>query len=61
MREQSGSCDPNAQGPDALHSPGLMLVPGDSKAIGFPDAGLYQVTCTIHPSMNLTISVLGTG
>ncbi len=57
----SGQCDANAQGPDALHGPGLRIVPGDTKEISFPHPGQYQVTCTIHPSMQLTVSVLGTG
>jgi plastocyanin len=56
-----GHCDTGAQGPDELHDPGLLLMPGDTKDIGFASAGQYQVTCTIHPSMNLTVSVLGTG
>ncbi len=54
-------CDANPQGPDALHGPGLKVMPGDTKEISFPSHGQYQVTCNIHPSMNLTVSVLGTG
>jgi len=56
-----GQCDASPQGPDALHGPGLRIAPGDTKEISFLSPGQYQVTCTIHPSMNLTISVLGTG
>jgi len=36
---------------------GIMFHPGDSKSITFPTAGTYQITCTIHPSMQATITV----
>ena len=55
----AGQCDASAQGPDSLLAPGLSLHPGDTKEIAFPSAGTYAVTCTIHPSMRLTITVLG--
>jgi plastocyanin len=58
---KDGQCDANAQGPDALRNPGMKVAPGDTVEIIFPAAGQYQVTCTIHPQMNLTVSVLGTG
>ena len=58
---KDGQCEASPQGPDALHGPGLRIAPGETKEITFPSPGQYQVTCTIHPSMNLTISVLGTG
>jgi plastocyanin len=57
----TGQCDASAQGPDSLLAPGLSLHPGDTKVIAFPHAGTYDVTCTVHPSMQLTISVLGVG
>lgn len=55
----NGQCDASAQGPDSLLALGLSLHPGDTKEIAFLKAGMYDVTCTIHPSMHLTISVLG--
>jgi plastocyanin len=58
---QNGKCDPAAQGPADLQSPGFQFTPGESRDIGFTHAGQYAVTCTIHPSMKLVISVLGTG
>lgn len=58
---KDGQCDVNAQGPDALHSPGMKIAPGDTTDVIFSSAGQYQITCTIHPRMNLTVSVLGTG
>jgi plastocyanin len=38
-------------------SAGLDLAPGDKKTVTFPTAGTYQITCTIHPSMQATITV----
>lgn len=57
----NGQCDQAAQGPSELLAPGLMFTPGASKDILFPHAGSYQVTCTIHPGMLLTIDVIATG
>jgi plastocyanin len=36
---------------------GLHLTAGDKKTITFANAGTYQITCTIHPSMQATIVV----
>ncbi len=38
-------------------SNGINFSPGDSKPITFPTAGTYHITCTIHSSMNATITV----
>jgi plastocyanin len=38
-------------------SAGLDLASGDKKTITFPTAGTYQITCTIHPSMQAMITV----
>jgi plastocyanin len=40
---------------DALFD--LQLPAGSSKSYTFTDAGVYKVTCTIHPQMNMTITV----
>ncbi len=36
---------------------GLNFSPGDKKTETFATAGTYHITCTIHPTMNLTITV----
>jgi plastocyanin len=54
---QSGQCGTSSNGPSELHSPGMMFSPGMTKDITFSAAGTYHITCTIHPSMNLTITV----
>jgi plastocyanin len=51
------TCDSSAQGPSDLKSPGFTINPGATKSVTFPTAGTYQVTCTVHPNMNLTVTV----
>jgi plastocyanin len=41
--------------PDARFN--LQLPVGGSESYTFADAGTYKVTCTIHPTMNMTITV----
>ena len=40
---------------DALFD--LQLPAGSAKSYTFADAGDYKVTCTLHPQMNMTITV----
>jgi plastocyanin len=54
---QNGTCDTNAAGPAELKSPGMMISAGTTKDITFSAAGTYHITCTIHPAMNLTVTV----
>ncbi|MEX0626450.1 MAG: plastocyanin/azurin family copper-binding protein [Chloroflexota bacterium] len=35
----------------------LQLAVGASDSYTFTDAGTYQVTCTLHPTMNMTVTV----
>jgi plastocyanin len=53
-----GTCDQSANGPQALKSPGFTINPGDpAKDITFDTPGTYKITCSIHPAMNLTVTV----
>lgn len=54
---QNGTCDSGASGPSVLVGTGMMINAGDTKDITFSAAGTYHVTCTIHPNMNLTVTV----
>ena len=38
-------------------SNGIAFNPGDNKTIVFPNAGTFKITCLIHPSMEVTITV----
>lgn len=53
------SCKSNPQGPSELNtSSGITFNAGDpDKSIIFPNTGTFTVTCTIHPSMLLTVTV----
>jgi plastocyanin len=50
-------CDKSAQGPTALLNGGFTINPGGTKSVTFPTAGTYKITCTVHPNMNLTLTV----
>jgi plastocyanin len=53
-----GSCDTSAQGPQALEGGGFTINVGDPpRDVTFMTPGTYQITCSIHPSMNLTVTV----
>jgi plastocyanin len=41
--------------PDALFD--LQLPVGKADSYTFADVGTYQVTCTLHPQMNMTVTV----
>ena len=53
----NGKCIANADAPAELADPGFTINPGDTKTVTFAKAGTYQVACTVHPDMNLTITV----
>src|SRR5262249_20569409 len=36
---------------------GVDFSPGDKKTITFPNAGTFQITCTIHSNMQATVTV----
>ncbi len=36
---------------------GLTINAGQTQTIVFPTAGVYHVTCIIHPAMNVTVTV----
>jgi plastocyanin len=53
-----GACDTAAQGPQALEGSGITMNAGDPpKDVTFDTPGTYKITCSIHPSMNLTVTV----
>jgi plastocyanin len=54
----NGACQSGAQGPSELTSAnGIQVDPGQTKPVKFDTAGTYKITCTIHPTMNMTITV----
>ena len=55
---EDGTCATAAQGPAVLQDPGFTINAGDqAQDVAFPSPGTYKITCSIHPSMNLTVIV----
>jgi plastocyanin len=55
---QDGECNTTAQGPEALQGGGFTINAGDPpRDVTFSTPGTYKITCSIHPSMNLTVTV----
>lgn len=54
---KDGRCDTSAKGPQDLAGQGFTIQPGQSQDVRFDTAGTYAVTCTIHPNMNVMITV----
>src|SRR5580692_386503 len=51
------ACDQTAQGPSDLMGQGFTINAPQKKDVTFPTAGTFDVTCTVHPNMNLTVTV----
>lgn len=52
------TCVANPNGPTELNTAGgVTFNAGDTKSYTFAKPGTYVVTCTVHPSMNVTITV----
>jgi plastocyanin len=55
---ENGACQSGAQGPSELTAAnGMQIDPGQTKPVKFDTAGTYKIACTIHPNMNMTITV----
>jgi len=53
-----GKCATTAQGPQTLEGSGFTINAGDPpRDVIFTTPGTYKITCSIHPSMNLTVTV----
>lgn len=55
---KDGQCDPSLPGPQELRQDGGFSVDaGQSLTLDFISPGVYPITCSIYPSMNMTITV----
>ena len=54
---KDGNCDASAKGPQPLTGQGFTIQPGQAQDVRFDTAGAYAITCPIHPSMNLLVTV----
>jgi plastocyanin len=50
-------CVPQPGAPDALNGAGITFNPGDARDIVFRTPGSYDIVCTIHPGMTVTVVV----
>jgi len=50
-------CDSSAQGPKDLQGTGFSISAGQKKDVTFDTPGTYKITCSVHPDMNLTVTV----
>jgi len=54
---KNGTCDMSAKGPQPLTGQGFTIQPGQTQDVQFDEEGVYVITCPIHPSMNLLVTV----
>jgi plastocyanin len=54
---KDGSCNSDAKGPRDLIGQGFTVQPGQAHDVPFDTAGTYTITCTLHPDMNLSVTV----
>lgn len=54
---KNGTCDMSAKGPQPLTGQGFTIQPGQTQDVQFDEEGVYVITCSIHPSMNLLVTV----
>lgn len=52
-----GKCVADSNAPSDLAAPGFTIQPGQQKQVTFATAGTYKIACTVHPAMNLTLTV----
>jgi plastocyanin len=53
----NGKCVADANAPSDLGGQGFTINPGETKKVTFDKPGTYHIACTVHPNMNLTITV----
>ena len=55
----NGKLTPMPGAPPVLSTPnGMTINAGDSKTVTFANAGMFMITCTIHPYMEVTVVVM---
>ncbi len=51
------ACKADANAPKDLQGTGFQIVQGQTKVVTFTKPGTYDITCTVHPNMNVTVIV----
>jgi plastocyanin len=50
-------CSKSAKGPQEVEGDGFSINTGAKKTVTFADPGTYDIACSVHPNMNLTVTV----
>jgi plastocyanin len=50
-------CVADANAPTELAAPGFQIQPGQTKVVTFTTPGTYKIACTVHPAMDMTLTV----
>ena len=51
------ACKAGATGPKDLLGSGFQIVQGQTHSVTFTTPGTYDITCVVHPNMNVTVTV----
>lgn len=54
---KDAKCVADANAPKDLGAPGFPIQPGEQHQVTFATPGTYQLACTVHPDMNMTVIV----
>ena len=52
-----GTCEAYANAPADLAAPGFKITAGQQHQVTFTTPGVYKLTCTVHPMMNVQVVV----
>jgi plastocyanin len=50
-------CAAEPGAPTDLSAPGFQIQPGQTHQVTFTTAGTYHIACTVHPAMDMTLTV----
>lgn len=54
---EQGTCSNDTNAPKDVQGNGFTINTGETKTVTFDNPGTYKITCSIHPAMNLTLTV----
>jgi len=53
----NATCSNDANAPKDLQGSGFPIQPGQTHQVTFTKPGTYKLACTVHPAMNMTLTV----
>ncbi|MEO7002308.1 MAG: plastocyanin/azurin family copper-binding protein [Ktedonobacterales bacterium] len=54
---QNATCSNDSTAPKDLQGSGFQITPGQTHQVTFTKPGTYKLACTVHPNMNMTLTV----